>query len=75
MFLFCYAIQQRNNIQRCKRKTMWVYPTLQFWFKDLAEEPDKSNGVGGIVNGKKWSLESFALLKFSSSTTRRLSGE
>ena len=53
MFLFCYAIQQRNNIQRCKHKTMWVYPRLQFWFKDLAEEREKSIAVDGIVNGKK----------------------
>ena len=32
---------------------MWVYPRQEFWFKDLAEELEKSNRVGGIVNRKK----------------------
>ena len=35
--LLILSMQQRNNIQ-ChnwdKRKTMWVYPRPQFWFKD-----------------------------------------
>ena len=49
--LLILSIQQRNNIQ-ChnwdKRKTMWVYPRPQFWFKDLAEEmenPVRSVGL------------------------------
>ena len=29
------AIQHQNNIHHCKRKTMWVYPRLQFWFEQL----------------------------------------
>ena len=74
--VFILSIQQRSNIQRRKRKTaVWVYPRPQFWFKDLAEEPEKFSGVGGIVNRKKGLLESFAMLKFSSSTTSRLSGK
>ena len=28
-------IQRQNNINRRKRKTMWVYPRPQFWFKQL----------------------------------------
>ena len=50
MFLFC---QLNNEATRATRKTMWVYPRPQFWFKDLAQEQEKSNGVGGIVNRKK----------------------
>ena len=44
-------MEQRNNIQ-ChkwdKRKTMWVYPRPQFWFKDLAEEIDNAVGSVGL---------------------------
>ena len=29
------AIQRQNNIHRRKRKTMWVYSRLQFWFEQL----------------------------------------
>ena len=29
------SIQQQNNINHCKRKTMWVYPRPQFWFEQL----------------------------------------
>ena len=29
------SIQQQNNINHRKRKTMWVYPRPQFWFKQL----------------------------------------
>ena len=50
--VFILSTQQRNNIQRRKRKTIWVYPRLQFWFKDLAEELKKSCGDGGIVNDR-----------------------
>ena len=49
--LLILSIQQRNNIQ-ChnwdKRKTMWVYPRPQFWFKDLAEEIDNAVGSVGL---------------------------
>ena len=50
--VFILSNQQRNNIQRRKRKTIWVYPRLQFWFKDLAEELKKYSGDGGIVNDR-----------------------
>ena len=46
MFLFC----QRNN------KTTFAVGTRSkttIWFKDLAEELEKRNGVGGIVSRKK----------------------
>ena len=29
------SIQQQNNINHRKRKTMWVYPRPQFWFEQL----------------------------------------
>ena len=29
------AIQRQNNINRRKRKTMWVYPRPQFWFEQI----------------------------------------
>ena len=29
------SIEQQNNINHCKRKTMWVYPRLQIWFEQL----------------------------------------
>ena len=49
--LLILSIQQRNNIQ-ChnwdKRKTMWVYPRPQFWFKDLAEEIENPMGSVGL---------------------------
>lgn len=49
--LLILSMQQRNNIQ-ChnwdKRKTMWVYPRPQFWFKDLAEEIDNAVGSVGL---------------------------
>ena len=49
--LLIVSMQQRNNIQ-ChnwdKRKTMWVYPRPQFWFKDLAEEIDNAVGSVGL---------------------------
>ena len=49
--LLILSIQQRNNIQ-ChnwdKRKTMWVYPRPQFWFKGLAEEIENPVGSVGL---------------------------
>ena len=49
--LLILSIQQQNNIQ-ChnwdKRKTMWVYPRPQFWFKDLAEEMENPMGSVGL---------------------------
>ena len=29
------SIQQQNNINHRKPKTMWVYPRPQFWFEQL----------------------------------------
>ena len=29
------SIQQQNNINHRRRKTMWVYPRPQFWFEQL----------------------------------------
>ena len=50
--LLILSMQQRNNIQ-ChnwdKRKTMWVYPRPQFWFKDLAEEIENPMGSVGLL--------------------------
>ena len=49
--LLILSIQQRSNIQ-ChnwyKRKTMWVYPKPQLWFKDLAEEMENPVGPVGL---------------------------
>ena len=49
--LLILSIQQRRNIQ-ChnwdKRKTLWVYPRPQFWFKDLAEEMENPMGSVGF---------------------------
>ena len=58
LFLFCHS-NNETIFQLRKHKTMWVYPrSAQFWLRiDLAEELEKSKGVGGIVNQKKWLLE------------------
>ena len=69
--LLILSMQQRNNIQ-ChnwdKRKTMWVYPRPQFWFKDLAEEIDIAVGsafsrTSYTISRGSISLREFPLVK------------
>ena len=40
------AIQCQNNMHRRKRKTMWVYPRLQFWFEQLVVNRYQRSSVG-----------------------------
>ena len=47
MFLFCQCCKKITLNTVCARSKTTI------WFKDLAEELEKFNGVGGIVNRKK----------------------
>ena len=44
---FCH-IQQLNNFQRRKCKTMWAYPRPKFRFKDLVVELENPVGSVGL---------------------------
>ena len=46
MFLLCHC-NNKTTFFLCARSKTTI------WFKDLAEELEKRNGVGGIVSRKK----------------------
>ena len=56
------SIQQQNNINHCKRKTMWVYPRLQFWLEQLVVNHYQNHLCRDHFGGKQGYIWSSAYL-------------